>query len=124
MGLVQDLKGILRNMRETYNIEACAVVSRSGIPIVWDMPDKVPVETIATLSATILGASDVVCTGLEKNPPTRIIVETPENSLIVLGLGSKALLMALSATKDIKTLTVGVEETAKNIREVLKHEKS
>ncbi len=50
------------------------------------------VETFATLSATLLGASEVVYTGLNKEPTKRVVVESDAGNLVAVGLGKKSML--------------------------------
>ena len=58
------LKDILRKVREEFDVTVCAVISKNGIPLAWDIPNPHNIETFATLSATILGAAEVVYSGL------------------------------------------------------------
>lgn len=123
MSTVGDLKRILGEFKQAYNVEVCAVVSRNGIPIAWELPEGAHIETFATLSATILGASEVVYSGLGRDAPDRIIVESKGGNLVATSLGTKALLVAMSSRVELARLATGVEETAKTVREVLKYEK-
>ena len=121
MTTVGELKKVLEDMKRNFNTEASAVISKSGIPIVWSIPEGVHVETFATLSATILGASEVVCTWLNKGQPRRVLVETESGNLMAVSLGPKALFVAMSTSPPDK-LAAQVEETAKTIRGVLANE--
>jgi len=122
MTTVGELKKVLENMKTQYETEISAVISKSGIPIVWNIPEGINLETFATLSATILGASEVVCTGLNKNPPNRVIVETGKSNFIAVSLGPKALLVAISSLP-IEKLTGAIDNAAKTIKGVLADEK-
>ena len=123
MSTVAELKRLLGEFKAASNVEAAAIVSRNGIPIAWEMPESAHIETFATLSATILGASEVVFSGLNKELPDRVIVESRGITLIAIGLGTRALLVALSSAADMKAFRDGMEDTANKIKEVLKHEK-
>ena len=72
---VGELNRILRDFNAKYRASLSAVVSRSGVPIAWAMPPDTRVDNLATLSATILGASEVIYSGLNQDPPRRVIVE-------------------------------------------------
>ncbi|TET89702.1 MAG: hypothetical protein E3J35_08960 [Methanomassiliicoccales archaeon] len=85
------------------------------------LPRDVHVETFATLSATLLGASEVVYTGLNKEPPRRVVEESDAGNLVAVGLGKKAMLVAMS-TQGVDKLTEGIEVATANIREVLRKE--
>lgn len=123
MSVASELKRILGDLRTSQSLDACAIISRNGIPIAWELPEGVHIETFATLSATLLGASEVVYSSLKKEPPERVFVESRNATLVATGLGTKALLVAVSSSTDGKKLISIVEEIADNIREVLKHEK-
>lgn len=121
MSTVGELKKILADLNSSYGVEISAIVSRSGIPIAWNLPKDVHVETFATLSATLLGASEVVYTGLNKEPPKRVVVESDDGNLVAVGLGKKAMLVAMS-TQGVDKLTEGIDVATANIREVLRKE--
>ncbi len=121
MTTVADLKRVLESLKAKHGVSVSAVISKSGIPIVWNIPDGVHLETFATLSATILGASEVVFTGMNKNPPKRVVVETERENLMAVSLGPKALLVVIGPSS-AEELTAIVEEAATTIRGVLAHE--
>lgn len=124
MSMVGALKKELENLKEKHGIEISAIVSRSGVPIVWNMPDETHLETFATLSATIVGASEVVYAGLGKDPPTRIITESKSGVFLAHSLSSKAILAIISNSTDVETLSNALEESIKNIKEVLADEQA
>jgi predicted regulator of Ras-like GTPase activity (Roadblock/LC7/MglB family) len=121
MTTVADLKRVLESLKTKHGIGVSAVISKSGIPIVWNIPEGVHLETFATLSATILGASEVVFTGMNKNLPKRVVVETEKENLMAVSLGPKALLVVISPSSTEELVTI-VEEAAVTIRGVLAHE--
>lgn len=121
MSTVEDLKSVLTELSADFDIEISAIVSRSGVPIAWNIPDNVHVETFATLSATLLGASEVVYTGLSRGSPKRVIVQSEDGTLVAVGLSKKALLVALGGKNDDGVFEA-VDNAAKKIREVLRSE--
>ncbi|MFQ5911209.1 MAG: roadblock/LC7 domain-containing protein [Thermoplasmata archaeon] len=121
MSTVDDLKRILNKLSSEYGVDISAIVSRSGVPIAWNIPEDVHVETFATLSATLLGASEVVYTGLNRGAPRRVIVQSDDGTLVAVGLSKKALLVAMGSKDDDKVFE-GVDDAAKRIREVLRSE--
>ena len=123
MTVAGELKKVLSELKVDCGVEAAAVVSRNGIPIAWELPENIHMETFSTLSATILGASDVVCSSLDKESPQRVIIQSKGNVIVLTGLGSKALLVAMAPTADTDKLVKGVDESAHKIREVLKNDK-
>jgi predicted regulator of Ras-like GTPase activity (Roadblock/LC7/MglB family) len=122
MSAVEDLKSILSNLRTSQNVEICAVVSRNGIPLAYELPDGVHIDAFSTLSATILGASEVIYSGLGKNAPDRVMIESNGPNYIAVGVGPKALLVAMSSTKSPEFAT-SVNAAADKIKEVLAYGK-
>jgi predicted regulator of Ras-like GTPase activity (Roadblock/LC7/MglB family) len=118
MSTVEDLKNILSKLRAEENIEICAVISRNGIPLAYELPDNVHIDAFSTLSATILGASEVIYSGLGKTVPRRVLISANGTNYIATGVGPKALLVAMGAG-DTTALETNVIEAAKKIKEVL-----
>ncbi len=114
MSTVGDLKRILEELNAATGSDCSAVVSLSGIPIAWDVPDEVNVDHFATLSATLLGASEVVYTSLNKPAPGRVIVPSGDGSLVAMSIGDNALLVAVS-NADQREFMGAVEAAAKQI---------
>ena len=121
MSTVDELKRILNELSSDFDVDISAIVSRSGVPIAWNIPDDVHVETFATLSATLLGASEVVYTGLSRGVPKRVIVQSEDGTLVAVGLSKKALLVAMGSKGD-DAIYDAVEDAAKKIKEVLRSE--
>ena len=94
------------------------------MPIAWNLPDESQVETFATLSATILGASEGVYTGLGKQPPVRILMESESGLFVASSIGTKALIATVSSSSDVDAITSALQEATNNIQEVLAHEQS
>ena len=121
--MADQLQSELDRLSTEHGIEISALVSRSGVPIVWHISDESGLETFATLSATILGASEVVYTGLGKKMPNKVTIESPNGGLfIALGLDKKTIFVAMSAESDYASMSQIVAEAGKRIKEVLSHE--
>ncbi len=122
MSMVGELNKELETLNQKYEIEISAIISRSGVPIAWNTPDESHLETFSTLTATILGASEVVYSSLGKNSPERIIIESNSGLLMATSIGSKALIAVLSKEGDIEKMTSALGEAVQNIKEVLANE--
>lgn len=116
-----NLEKALKKLEKSCGADISAIVSRSGRPIAWNIPDEALVESFATLSATIMGASEVIYRGLNKEVPKKIIIESEGGTSIVTSIGPKMLLVALSTTHDKSFFTI-VDETVENIKNLLKSE--
>ena len=124
MSMVGELKKELELLSEKHGIEISAVISRNGVPIAWRLPDESQVETFATLSATIVGASEVVYTGLGKEPPSKIVMESSGGIFMAASVSSKALIAILSTGKDTDAVSESLLSASNNIKEVLANEQN
>ncbi len=116
---VGELKRILGEFNMRYNATLSAIVSRSGVPIAWSIPSGMTVDNFAALSATLLGASEVIYSTLGKAAPIRIVVESDDGHLVVTGLGQKAFVVAIFQ-KSNPDMLKGMEEVGSAIMDVLR----
>ena len=56
MSAVEELKTILNNLCTKQEIEICAVISRNGIPLAYELPDGVHIDAFSTLNYVIYQA--------------------------------------------------------------------
>ncbi|TLZ64361.1 MAG: hypothetical protein E6K13_02825 [Methanobacteriota archaeon] len=116
-----QLTKILRDFNTRYRASLSAVVSRNGVPIAWALPADMRPDNLGTLTATILEASDVIYSGLNHDPPKRIILEAEKGTLIAIGVGPKAFLVAMIPGK-VDTVTSALDQTVSSIRNLLQQE--
>lgn len=123
MSIVADLTRELDALASEQGIEISAVITRSGAPIAWHLPDESSAETIATLSATIFGASEVIYTGHGWEKPRKVTIEAGEKgTLITRSLGTKAILVLMSKSIDRNELDKKAKEAEIKIRGVMQNE--
>lgn len=118
LSAVDEYKKILNEMSSEHNIDIAAIVSRNGVPIAWNIPEEMNVETFATLSATIIGASEVIYTGLKRESPQKVVVHSENGSLVAIGISKKALLVAIGSDADDKVFEA-VDDATKKIKDLL-----
>ncbi len=122
MSAMEELKTILSDLKNEKEIEICAVISRNGIPLAWELPKDAHIDAFSTLSATILGASEVIYSGLGKETPDRVMIEANGSNYIAMGLGTKAMLVAMSKAESSDLIT-NITHAAEKINEVLAYGK-
>ena len=123
MSIVADLTKELDALASEQGIEISAVITRSGAPIAWHLPNGSSAETIATLSATIFGASEVIYSGSGWEKPRKVTIEAGEHgTLITRSLGNKAILVLMSKTMDKAELDKKAKDADSKIREVMQNE--
>jgi predicted regulator of Ras-like GTPase activity (Roadblock/LC7/MglB family) len=114
------LQGILTKLKNLGNIEACAIVSRDGILIRSDLPDNLIAQTFAAMSATMLGAAETAAAEFNKELPGRVIVESKTGTLICMGAGTKALLVAMAEPDaDLGPILAELEKATSKIQEII-----
>jgi predicted regulator of Ras-like GTPase activity (Roadblock/LC7/MglB family) len=124
MSLAGALSAELDKLSKEHGIEISAIVSKSGVPLAWHMPDESALETFATLSATILGASEVVYSGLGQQPPRRVTIESEAGgTFVVFGLDKKTLIVAMSRNGGYAAISQAIQEAGPRIKEVLANAK-
>lgn len=112
---------LLADLKSIGGVEACAAASRDGLLIRASMGKEYFVESLVAMSATILGAAETATTQVEKGVPNRVIVESDSGTLIVVGAGPKALLIALAGPDTgLGLILLELEKSAKKLKELLK----
>ncbi len=123
MSIVADLTKELDALASEQGVEISAVITRSGAPIAWHLPKNTSAETIATLSATIFGASEVIYTGSGWEKPRKVTIEAgEEGTLITRSLGNKAILVLMSKTMDTAELDKKAKDADAKIRGMMQNE--
>lgn len=112
---------LLADLKNVGGVEACAAASRDGLLIRAVMQKELFVDSLAAMSATILGAAETATTQVEKGVPNRVIVETDYGRLVVVGAGPKALLILLAGQDTgLGLILLELEKSAMKLKEILK----
>jgi predicted regulator of Ras-like GTPase activity (Roadblock/LC7/MglB family) len=99
MTSVEDVSRVLSDLKRAGGIRALAVVSREGILVASDIPGDVHPETFAAMSAVMLSAAETAYLEIYHAIPERLIVETDEGKLIIVGAGDRSMLVTLAEAK-------------------------
>lgn len=111
---------ILADVNNIGGVEACIAASRDGLIIRAIMHREQFVESLAAMSATILGAAETVTTQVEKGIPGRVIVESDHGRLIIVSAGPKALVIVLTnRDSELVHILPELERSAKKLKELL-----
>ena len=111
-----ELKRLLGEFNQRHGADLSMVVSRTGVALAHEGPRDLNAETFASLTATLMNAADVMYAGLGRRPPERLVVESDEGTLVIAGVGTKTLLVALGRREEILQ---GIEDMTVGIRSVL-----
>ncbi|MCX9084387.1 MAG: roadblock/LC7 domain-containing protein [Candidatus Methanoperedens sp.] len=120
-GTLDMIDKLLVDLKNVGGVMACAAASRDGLLIRSLMQKEQYVESLAAMSATMLGAAETATIHAEMGIPTRVIVESDIGKLIVEGAGPKALLILL-ANKDsgLGLILLELDRSSQKLKEILK----
>lgn len=96
---VDEIQKVLKSMDDgTPGVEASAIVSVQGLPIVSAMPKGVDDSIIAAMSAAILGVSERATRELARGKLQQILIQGDEGYVILKRAGEDALLAVMART--------------------------
>lgn len=75
-------------------------------------------ESFSTLSATILGASEVIFSAFEKNDPETIIINSNDSVLLVREVGKDTLLSILGSFEEEEDLSSYIKDMSVKIKKI------
>ncbi len=118
---IEMVDKLLADLRNIGGVEASIAASRDGLLIRGNMPKGKFLPSLAAMSATMLGAAETATRQMEKGFPQRVIVESEYGRLIIVGAGSKALLLILAnSNSSLGLILVELDKSAKMLKELLK----
>ena len=93
----QRLQELLRQMESTTpGIEASAVVTAQGLPIVAAMPQSINEAIVAAMTAALLGVAERALSEIPRGTLSQITIEAENGYIILKGAGQNAILTALA----------------------------
>lgn len=117
---IEMIDKILTDLKKVGGVEACAAASRDGLLIRAIMQKAGFAESLAAMSATMLGAAETATKELGKGIPNRIIVESEHGRLIAAGAGHKALIIVLAnSDSGLGLILLELEKSAMKLKELL-----
>lgn len=117
----EELRVLLKGFNARTGTRASAIVTRSGVPIAWALPEDVQVDNFATMAATLLGALEVIYSTMKEPTPEKAVVKTEGGTLAVRTVTSRMFFVALSEGK-ASDMEAALDETATRARGFLPKE--
>lgn len=96
---VEALRKLLQEFNARTGARMSAVVSRSGVPVAWVLPDEAQVDNFATMAATLLGALEVIYGTMKVDGPNAVTVEGDGGFLTLRGVTGKMFFVAMADTR-------------------------
>lgn len=93
---MDDLRVLLKGFNDRTGAAISAVVTRSGMPVAFALPEDVPADNVATMAATLLGALEVLFASLKGAAPDHVLVETTSGVLAIHAVTPKTIFVALT----------------------------
>ncbi len=114
----EEIEKILEDHGAKTDIDAIALTSKDGVPVASYVEKEKEHESFSTLSATILGAGEVIFSGFEKKKPDLFIGESKESVLLIKSIDTDMALSLLADSDKEEEMKRDMDEIASKIREI------
>ncbi|MFO7992275.1 MAG: roadblock/LC7 domain-containing protein [Thermoplasmata archaeon] len=118
MNIKTQVEEMFEDRCSNRDIDALVLTSRNGVPIASYIDKNEKTESFSALSATILGASEVIFSGFGKGDPELIEISSDDTLLLVKGVDKSSVISALANGGDISELNGLMDELIDNIRQL------
>jgi predicted regulator of Ras-like GTPase activity (Roadblock/LC7/MglB family) len=117
----KQLQDLLRQMEGTApGIEASAIVTTQGLPIVAAMPHTVNEAIVAAMTAALLGVAERALTEIPRGRLQQVTIEAEQGYIILKGAGENAILTSLvKKTANLGMVFLAMKRFSKEIEKVL-----
>ncbi|MHA1723022.1 MAG: roadblock/LC7 domain-containing protein [Candidatus Baldrarchaeia archaeon] len=118
---VRQIKRILQLLEiNTPGIEASAVISLQGLPIVSAMPAGVNDDVVAAMTAAVLSVGEKALHELQKGELVKILIEGEKGYVIMTTAGQNAILTVLAKhSSNLGLIFLTMKQTAQKIASLL-----
>lgn len=118
---VEQIKQILQLLEiNTPGVEASAIVSLQGLPIVSAMPAGVNDDVVAAMTAAVLSVGEKALEELQKGKLIKILIEGEKGYIIMTAVGQNAILTVLAKhSSNLGLIFLTMKQTAQKIANLL-----
>ncbi len=121
MAMKRDVEELFENSIEANDIHAIALTSKNGIPIASKLKEGNEHESFSTLSATILGASEVIFSAFKKEQPDDILIKSNDSILLIREIKSDSVLALMGKLKDKDKLIEVMGNISKEMEDIIEN---
>ncbi len=115
-----DLGRILASLQGTNGVMASTVISREGVPIASDLPDRVDLDVLALRTAFMQGIGELVMESVEDEHAQTVIIVADEHYIMTTGIDDRHILVVvLQREVEVGGMIPGVMEAAASLRAVI-----
>ena len=112
----ERIDSLLQELVASGDVEGAAVVTRDGLLVTSSLSSKVDAETLAAMTATMMGSAETAMHELKKKELERVIVETRDSKLITMGAGEETILVAMVSEKvNLGLILISMKKIAQKI---------
>ncbi|MEM1658644.1 MAG: roadblock/LC7 domain-containing protein [Candidatus Jordarchaeales archaeon] len=124
MTKIEELLELLRNMEATTpGIEASAIVSTEGLPIVSAMPQEIDEAVVAAMASAILSVSEKVSAELVRGRLQQVLLQGENGYVIIKGAGESALLTVLARNNaNLGLILMTLKRVSEEVKRLLEEE--
>lgn len=120
MGSRQTLQEAMMALRKVPGVTAVGIVRRDGIVVDDLLPHSLDRRQLAAMAAALVGTAEMALTELDHGTFRESVVEAEEGTIISMGAGPEALLVALArADVNLGLALVAMEEQAAKVGDIL-----
>lgn len=120
-----DMGSILASLRNTSGVVASTVISREGLPIVSDLPERVDLDILALRTAFMQGIGELVMESVEAEHARTVIIVADEHYIMTTGIDDRHILVVvLRREVEVGGMIPGVIDVAASLRSVMAHDRA
>jgi len=98
------------------DVEGAAVVTRDGLLVTSSFSSNTDAETLAAMTATMMGSAETAMHELKKKEIERVIVEAKDSKMIAMGTGEETILVCMVSSKaNLGLILMNMKKTAQKI---------
>ncbi len=117
---IEDLNALLEGLQGKNGVLASTVISREGMPIASDLPDRVDLDILALRTAFMQGIGELVMESVEDEHARTVIIVADEHYIMTTAIDEKHILVVvLSRTVEVGGMIPSVIEVASSLRDVI-----
>jgi predicted regulator of Ras-like GTPase activity (Roadblock/LC7/MglB family) len=117
-----SIDGILKSLRGTNGVVASTVISRDGIPVASDLPDRVNLDVLALRTAFMQGIGELVMESVEDEEAKTVIIVATEHYILTTPIDDRNILVVvLDRSIEVGGMLSDVAKTTENLRKVIEN---
>jgi predicted regulator of Ras-like GTPase activity (Roadblock/LC7/MglB family) len=112
-----DLASILEGLRGRNGVMASTVISRQGMPIASNLPDRVDLDILALRTAFMQGIGELVMESVEDESARTVIIVADEHYIMTTAIDDMHILVVvLDRRVEVSSMIPDVTEAAASLR--------